>query len=181
MMGYIRDDFSQGKGWRPPDQSFSFAYVGYTALHILKAGAVSSFVGNLLDRAGGTGLLNDRLGQLFDSHLMIVADIKGVTDRGLGADNGQDASDSVVDMAETAGLGATAVDGQGLVFEGGGYEAWDDHAVVADLSGAHGVEEANDSDGEPFFLVEEDRHGFIDRLGFRVRPAALEGGTNDSV
>ncbi len=62
MMGYIRDNFSQGKGWRPPDQSFSFADVGDPALHILKASAVSGLVGNLLDRAAGSRLLDDLLG-----------------------------------------------------------------------------------------------------------------------
>ena len=62
MIGYIRDDFSQGKGWHPPDQSFGFADVGYTALHILKAGAVSSFVGNLLDGTAGSRLLDYLLG-----------------------------------------------------------------------------------------------------------------------
>ena len=76
---------------------------------------------------------------------MVVADIKGVTDGGLGVDDGQNAPHRVVDMAEAAGLGATSVDGQGLVLEGCGDEAWDDHAVVADLAGTHSVEEADDA------------------------------------
>ena len=76
---------------------------------------------------------------------MVIADVKGVADRGLGVDDGHDASDSVVDMAKAAGLGAASVDGQGLVLEGGGDEAWDDHSVVADLAGTHSVEEADNA------------------------------------
>ncbi len=76
---------------------------------------------------------------------MVIADVKCVPDGCLGIDDGHDASDSVINMAKAAGLGAASVDGQGLVLEGGGDEAWDDHAVVADLAGTHSVEEADDA------------------------------------
>ena len=76
---------------------------------------------------------------------MVIADVKCVPDGCLGIDDGHDATDSVINMAKAAGLGATSVDGQWLILESGGYKARDDHAVVADLAGTHGVEEADDA------------------------------------
>ena len=82
---------------------------------------------------------------------MIVSDVEGLTDRLLGIDYGKDSLDGVIDVAETAGLGTGAVNGDWLVFESRLDKAGNDHAVVANLAGADGVEKAHDANGEAFF------------------------------
>ena len=56
-------------------------------------------------------------------------------------------------VAEAASLGPVTVDGDPLVVQGPGYEAGNDHPVVAGLAGADGVEEAEGHDRQAVLLV----------------------------
>jgi len=69
-------------------------------------------------------------------------------------DNGSHRVCHVADhVAEAASLGPVTVDGDPLVVQGPGYEAGNDHPVVAGLAGADGVEEAEGHDRQAVLLV----------------------------
>ena len=112
---------------------------------------------------------------------MIITDVEGVANRCLGVDDCNDPPDSVIYMAEAAGLGSGAVDGERFILERCGDKSGDDHSVVTNLARANSVEEADDASSQAFFEVIELRKRFIDRFCFGVGPSSLEGGSNDTV
>jgi hypothetical protein len=95
-------------------------------------------------------------------------------------DGGQHGGD-VAHVAEASGLGAVAVHLEWFVTQGPLDESREHHAVVADLPGTHGVEEAGDHGAEPVLGVVGEREMLVDGLAHRVRPAADGGGAEDQV
>src|SRR5205085_12130062 len=82
---------------------------------------------------------------------------------------------------EAARLFAVAIDGDGATSQSLSDEGRDDHAVLAGLARADGVEETDD-DGGPFPLAPVgEREELINRLRAGVRPTPLRCRAHDEV
>ena len=73
-------------------------------------------------------------------------------------------------MRKAAFLSAVVIDGNRATLEGGFDEARNDHAIVADLTGADDVEEASDDDVEFAFFVIGEGEEFVDGFGAAIGP-----------
>jgi hypothetical protein len=87
----------------------------------------------------------------------------------------EDAVDEVGDVAEGAGLGAVAEDGDGLALEGLAAEGGDDAAVLGAHARAVGVEDADDAGFDAVVAVVGHDDGFGEALGFVVDAAGADG------
>ncbi len=92
-----------------------------------------------------------------------------------GARETDDAVDEIGDVAEAAGLGAVAVDGEGLAFEGLDEEVGDDAAVVGLETGAIGVEDADKVGVDAVVAVIGHDGSLGETLGFIVDGAQADG------
>src|SRR5207248_4580259 len=80
--------------------------------------------------------------------------------------------DRVLDVAEATGLCSVAVDLERPARERGGHEPRDDHPVLPALPGPDRVEEPDDDAVESPLLVVGEREELVERLRFRIGPAA---------
>ena len=80
--------------------------------------------------------------------------------------------DGVLDGAEAAGLAAVAIDPQRLAAPGRLDKAWQDHAVLAGLPGADGVEKPRDDHRGPLFPGMRQGQEFIHQFGAGITPPA---------
>jgi hypothetical protein len=83
-LGNVIDDGCKCVCWCPVDCFFDLGDVGDAALHIFKAGGVGINVGGVGDGGCGVCLFNDLFGKLFDCGFTDAADVKDISDCGIG-------------------------------------------------------------------------------------------------
>src|SRR5713226_1507155 len=175
------DDFVQGSAGTESGEGLKLIDGGDAAHHILKAGLVGLVVRDVLDGRGTGGAVFDPASEILDGDFLGVADVNDFTDGTLRIHEADETLDGVADVAEAAGLLAGAIDADGGVIQGGLDEIGEDHSVAAGLARSDGIEQANDDDGELFFLPVGEGEKFIEGLGGGVAPAAFGCGAEDEV
>ena len=98
---------------------------------------------------------------MLDGGFTGAADVEVIADGGICVGKGENCADGIFDVAEDAGLAAVVVDDDLFVLEGGLDKAWDDHSVLAGLTWADGIEEADCGDFEAVGLVQCVSDGFF--------------------
>src|SRR5713226_8360070 len=154
---------------------------GHAAHHVLKTGFIGLVVRNVLNGGGAAGALLHSLCQCLDSDFLGVADVNDFADGALQIHEADETFNGVTHIAEAARLLSAAVDVDGGVVQGGLDEIGEHHSIAAGLPRANGIEQANDNDGQLFFLPIGKSEKLIERLGGRVTPAALCGGAEHKV
>ena len=84
-------------------------------------------------------------------------------------------------MAEDTRLATVVVDDDLLVVKGGFDEAGQNHAVLAGLAGAYGVEEANCGDFKALGFVQGVGDSLFESFGVGVGPADFLRGTDYAI
>ena len=154
---------------------------GDPAVHVLEAGAVRLVIGDDPEGGGGTGDLQDSPGEAKDGDFLVVPQVDDLSP-GLGMPwDVQEGPHDVGDVGEAPGLCAVPVDRDGFSPEGLLHQVGDDHAILAGLAGAHGVEEAHDRHGEAVFHPVCQGEELIQGLGAGIAPAPGAGGAHDGV
>ena len=102
-------------------------------------------------------------------------DVEHLADGAGVVEEADEAAHHVGHVAEAPGLGAVAVDGEGLARHRLAHQAGDDHPVGRALAGADGVEQADDRGGQAPLPVVGEGQDLVDRLGRAVRPAGDAG------
>src|SRR6266849_1159441 len=175
------DDFIQRSAGAEAGEGLELIDGRDAAHHVLEAGLVGLVVGHVLDGRGAGGAVFHPASEIFDSDFLGVADVDDFADGTIGVHEANETFDGVAHIAEAAGLLAAAVDADDSVVEGGLDEIGENHSVAAGLARTDGVEQANDNDGEPFFLPIGERKKFVKGLGGGVAPAAFGGRAEDEI
>lgn len=184
----------------PAGQCLDPGGVRHAPAHIVKALGIGLLIGDEDDslvclRCGGTLLssrvgggstlrvdqVQDQPGEVKDGDFFCGADVKDLAGGRGVLGEGQDGLHSILDVQEAAGLSPVPVHAQELIPQRLPDEAGDDHAVTAGLPGSDGVEQAEDHDGQAFFVVIGQRQELIHHFGGRVGPAAAAGRAQDHV
>lgn len=131
--------------------------------------------GKVLDAGAGAGEPDDRLGERADLVLPGVSQVEGADQVVRPVHHPHQALDHVVDVAEGAGLGAVAVDGDGVVPKGLEDEAADHPAVRRVHVRAVGVEDAHHPNIHAVLAVVVEEQGLGATFGFIITGSATDG------
>lgn len=175
------DDFVEGGLGPEAGEGLEFIDAGNAAHHVLEAWFVGLIVGYEFDGGRAACALFYTLGEAFDGDFFGVTNVDDFADGAVGVHEADEAFDGVADIAEAARLLAIAIDANGIVVDGLFDEIGEDHAVAAGLTGADGIEKADDDNGELLFFPVGESEKFIESFGGSVTPAAFSGRAEDEV
>ena len=165
--GFLESLF-KGNGGLPAELFLGQGDVGLALERIVTGERMESELGTATD------LLENKLGELEHGEFSGIADIYGTGDA-FRVHEADEAFDEVVDIAEGAGLGAIAIDGNVLPFEGLDDEVGNDATVVRQHSGSVGVEDADHTDIDVVLTMVIEKERFGAAFAFVVAGADTDG------
>jgi hypothetical protein len=161
-------------------EAFVEGYFGFPAEEFAGAGDVGlALFGVVLGKgfkdefAFGAGNFEDGFGELEHGHFARVADVHGEV--GVAHHEAIDAFDEIGTVAETAGLGPFAENGDWFAGEGLADKCRDDTAVVHAHAGAEGIKDADDAGVDAVLAMVSHGQGFGKALGFVITAAGADG------
>ena len=165
--GFLESLF-KGNGGLPAELFLGQGDVGLALERIVTGERMEGELGTATD------LLENKLGELEHGEFSGIADIYGTGDA-FRVHEADEAFDEVVDIAEGAGLGAIAIDGNVFPFEGLDDEVGNDATVVGQHSGAIGVEDADHADIDVVLTMVIEKERFSAAFAFVVAGADTDG------
>ena len=165
--GFLEPLF-KGNGGLPAELFLGQGDVGLALERIVTGERMEGELGTATD------LLENKLGELEHGEFSGIADIYGTGDA-FRVHEADEAFDEVVDIAEGAGLGAIAIDGNVFPFEGLDDEVGNDATVVGQHSGAIGVEDANHANIDVVLTMVIEKERFSAAFAFVVAGADTDG------
>ena len=106
---------------------------------------------------------------------MVASDVEHASGGFVAEGQVEDTLHDFGDMCETTHLGSIVIDDNRTTSQSGFNEAGDNHAIVADLTGANDVEKASDGHTKTVFLVVAQCEELVDGFGAAVGPAWAAG------
>ncbi|GFP24534.1 hypothetical protein HKBW3S09_02001, partial [Candidatus Hakubella thermalkaliphila] len=106
--------------------------------------------------------------QLQDSDLKGFTQVQNLIDGLFLANSQQNPLHQVINITETSGLAAIAIDGDGVVTETLGYEIGDNPAIIEPNARTVGVKDADNSEGQLVLMVIGHGQGFGEPLSFII-------------
>jgi hypothetical protein len=137
---HVGEDLFERAHRRPTRELAETRRIRYPSLHVLEAPLVGLVVRDVDDSRARSGHADHGIRQVVDRDLGLGSDVEDPADRIGMIDHVDERVDHIGDVAEAASLGAVAVHGEVLVAERLAYETGDDHAELAGLARADGVE-----------------------------------------
>ncbi|MBT9170957.1 MAG: hypothetical protein DDT18_01314 [Actinobacteria bacterium] len=108
------------------------------------------------------------MGQLQDGNLKGITQVHNLIDGLFLANSQQNPLHQIINITETSGLAAVAIDGDGLVTETLGYEIGDNPAIIEPHARTVGVKDADNSEGQLVLMVIGHGQGFGEPLSFII-------------